>query len=104
MMVCNDCKAQFLVPARRTESIGSPWGIPTSRCFHVCPMCGSEEIEEATQCRACNEPCPVGDNLCEDCRTSFDVMLESFIKTASENYHLTYDEVQSEIADALERM
>ena len=104
MMVCNDCKAQFLVAATRLESVGSPWGIPASRRINVGPMCGSEEIEEVTRCRTCNEPCPVGDNLCEDCRTSFDVTLKSFIKTASENYNLTYDEVQGEIADALERM
>lgn len=49
MMVCNDCNAQFLIPATREESVGNPWGVPATRRISVCPMCGSEEIEEATQ-------------------------------------------------------
>ena len=59
--MCNNCKYEFDEPRKKRTSYEAEYGVshlfPSSTICDVmvCPMCGSDDIEELTMCRYCHQ-------------------------------------------------
>ncbi len=59
--MCNNCKCDFDEPRKKRTSYEAEFGVAhlfpdTTNCYiQVCPMCGSDDIEELTMCRYCHQ-------------------------------------------------
>lgn len=64
MFYCMNCGASFESPANGSSGVsGEAW--------EVCPVCGHDDVEEASQCAVCGEWKPESDmqvkNCCKSC-------------------------------------
>ena len=47
MFKCNDCENEFCYPEVYRECRGEFWGMPAYEEVGRCPVCGSDDFEEA---------------------------------------------------------
>lgn len=74
MYYCNDCKHEFEDPKMECELHGELAGMGGEKYeyFSVCPICGSEDIEEEEVCDLCKnyrpKLIPIGGKwICKEC-------------------------------------
>ena len=58
---CMNCGAEDFVPYEMHDEYTNP-----QLCYHVCPECGSEEIEDGNACTLCGRYAGDG-SVCDDC-------------------------------------
>ena len=65
---CNDCGYVCEYDELETIVDRHPYGDTYAEERYVeCPMCGSGDIDEATECSVCGEYHTGGDDVCDDC-------------------------------------
>ena len=82
MYRCVDCGRFFEEPIVEHDD-PSPAGVSLPSGYYTywyCPHCGSEDIEDAGECKSCGEPVEKGVTLCEDCRKELVAILQEVAK------------------------
>lgn len=93
---CGTFSREDALNYRRTvlEDSRRPW-----ETVGMCPVCGSEDLEEADRCERCGEPIDKGKHLCPTCEQMLTAEVEEIL---SEFYQERSEAIQS-FADFLER-
>ena len=96
MYRCKDCGGFFEEPLYRKEygprDADALFGY---ELYSHCPYCGSEDIEEADECRSCGEYIPQGQTVCENCRED---ILQGMLEMA-DDMKMTFDDFQMAVEE-----
>ena len=84
MYKCHDCGETFASPKTVKVCLGEYAGTPALNEETECPICGSDDYEEAELCESCGGyffPDDLEEGLCEDCRCA---VIEDFERQFNE--------------------
>ena len=97
---CDDCGAVFDKPRIRYEHHSELAGMPGPKDeeIRVCPVCGSDYIEEGHECVRCLGFTPFGD-FCADCLNELDARMEK----VQQDMKLDNSEMEAMVIEWLER-
>lgn len=67
MLWCSECQTileetDLEFRKAELEDCRYPWEM-----IAKCPYCGNEALEDAWKCEVCGDPCPPGEDYCEEC-------------------------------------
>jgi hypothetical protein len=90
LYICENCEYRFEEPNRIRED----WGD-----IYVCPLCESDEISDAVECKLCGETmafcgCNVLDKVCDGCKKD---LKTRFLKLVGDEFDETEIEILNEM-------
>ena len=105
MMICNKCGELFKLEdgEDRYELVGEFWGAPAYDRYKVCPVCGSDEFDEAVRCSICDELYDGEDDYCEDCKSFLEASLTGYIGSLQLSLNLGYEEALKAVKYEIDR-
>lgn len=102
-MICNNCGAAFDEPQVLSEPAGEYFGTPVHVEISICPVCGSDDIEESGKCPICGEAMKKTDDYCSGCVDWIQCAVHRFILDVQNHCDIGYDTALEYITQEIER-
>lgn len=102
-MICNNCESEFDDPRVLAEPAGEYFGTPGYVHIEVCPICGSDDIEESARCPICGTNMLKSEDCCHECVEWIRCTVGEFISDVESACNLDYDAALEYITQEIER-
>ena len=103
MFRCAECKGVFDTPNEEKDLVGTCGLAPAYEKISVCPYCGSDEIEQVSQCEITGEYISWGDSFSEGVITETANSLLEIRDGIQRRYGVDSEIAEDLVCEAIER-